>query len=125
MSMYQNFLPKITWSHSIDNILEYIDNYLKIIDNFKKKYPKKIYTVELEELTKDPVRLSKDLFDFCNLEWDQKCLEFYKRNDLVSKTASNQQVRSHIVRNNTKTYIDYKEFFNPYLNKYDWLKEVL
>ena len=36
MSMYQNFLPKITWSHSIDNILEYIDNYLKIIDSFKK-----------------------------------------------------------------------------------------
>ena len=36
MSMYQNFLSKITWSHSIDNILEYIDNYLKIVDDFKK-----------------------------------------------------------------------------------------
>ena len=125
MSMYQNFLPKITWSHSIDNILEYIDNYLKIIDTFKKKYPSKIYTLELDDLTRNPVSLSKDLFHFCNLEWDQKCLEFYKRDDLVSKTASNQQVRSQIYKNDKKKYINYKEFFYPYLNKYQWLKEVL
>ena len=125
ISMYQNFLSKITWSHSIDNILEYIDNYLKIIDNFKKKYPDKIYIVELDELTRKPINISKDLFNFCNLEWDQKCLEFYKRTDLVSKTASNQQVRNKIFNNNSKKYIAYKEFFNPYLNKYEWLKEVL
>ena len=125
MSMYQNFLSKIIWSHSIDNILEYIDNYFEIIDNFKKKYPSKIYTVELDELTKNPVNLSKDLFNFCNLEWDKKCLEFYKRDDLVSKTASNQQVRSQIFDNNTKKYLAYKEFFHPYLNRYSWLKEIL
>jgi len=125
MSMYQNFLPKITWSHSIDNILEYIDNYLKIIDSFKKKYPDKIHIVELDELTKDPINTSKDLFKFCNLEWDQKCLEFYKREDLVSKTASNQQVRKKLFNNNAKKYNPYKEFFYPYLNKYEWLKEVL
>ena len=124
MSMYQNFLPKITWSHSIDNILEYIDNYFKIVDSLKKKYPKKIYTVELDKLTRDPVGISKDLFNFCNLEWDQKCLEFYKRDDLFSKTASNQQIRNPIFNNEAKKYLAYKEFFSPYLNKYEWLKEV-
>jgi tetratricopeptide (TPR) repeat protein len=125
ISIYQNFLPKIKWSHSIDNILEYIDNYLKIIDNIKKNYSDKVYMVELEELTKDPVNLSKDLFNFCNLEWDKKCLEFYSREDLVSKTASNQQVRSKIFNNNPKKHPFYKELFSSYLNKYEWLKEVL
>ena len=125
MCMYQNFLPKITWSHSIDNILEYIDNYLKTIDSFNKQYPKKIYTIELDELTKNPVKLSKDLFNFCDLEWDKKCLEFYKRDDLISKTASNLQVRNKIFNNSTKKYTAYEEFFHPYLNKYQWLKEVL
>ena len=125
MSMYQNFLPKITWSHSIDNILEYIDNYLKTIDSFNKQYPNKIYTIELDELTKNPVKLSKDLFNFCDLEWDKKCLEFYKRDDLISKTASNLQVRNKIFNNSTKKYTAYEEFFHPYLNKYQWLKEVL
>jgi tetratricopeptide (TPR) repeat protein len=125
LSIYQNFLPKIKWSHSIENILEYIDNYLKVIEDFKKKYPDKIYTIELEELTKNPLDLSKDLFNFCNLEWDKKCLEFYRRDDLVSKTASNLQVRGKIFINNRKKYTAYKEFFLPYLNKYEWLNEVL
>jgi len=125
ISIYQNFLPKIQWSHSIDNILEYIDNYIKIIEDFKKKYPDKIYIINLMKLTKDPINISKDLFNFCNLEWDQKCLEFYKRDDLISKTASNQQIRNKIFNNNPKKYTDYKEFFIPYLNKYKWLKEIL
>ena len=125
ISIYQNFLPKIQWSHSIDNILEYIDNYIKIIEDFKKKYPDKIYIINLMKLTKDPINISKDLFNFCNLEWDQKCLEFYKRDDLISKTASNQQIRNKIFNNNPKKYTDYKGFFIPYLNKYKWLKEIL
>ena len=125
ISIYQNFLPKITWSHSIDNILEYIDNYFKIIDNFETKHPNKMHIVELERLIKDPIDLSKDLFNFCNLEWDQKCLEFYKRDDLISKTASNVQVRSKIFSTDTKKNIHYKEFFQPYANKYAWLRAVL
>ena len=125
ISLYQNFLPKIAWSHSIDNILEYIDNYLKIINKFQNKYLDKIYIVELEKLTEDPLNVSKKLFNFCNLEWDQKCLEFYRRNDLISKTASNQQIRSKIFNNKSKKNISYKKFFKPYLNKYEWLKEVL
>ena len=81
--------------------------------------------IDLAKLTKDPINVSKNLFNFCNLEWDQKCLEFYKRDDLISKTASNQQIRNKIFNNNPKKYADYKEFFIPYLNKYEWLKEIL
>ena len=125
ISIYQNFLPKIKWSHSIDNILEYIDNYFKIIDNFEKKYPNKMHIIELEKLIKDPINSSKDLFNFCNLEWDKKCLEFYKRDDLMSKTASNIQVRTKIFSADQKKNIAYKEFFQPYANKYEWLKRIL
>ena len=68
---------------------------------------------------------SKALFKFCKLDWDSKCLEFYKRNDLISKTASNQQVRNKIFINDEKKYAPYKEFFNSYAAKYKWLKELL
>jgi len=125
ISIYQNFLPKIKWSHSIDNILEYIDNYFKIIDNFEKEYPNKMHIVELEKLIKNPINSSKDLFNFCNLEWDKKCLEFYKRDDLISKTASNVQVRSKIFSADQKKNIAYKEFLQPYASKYEWLKVIL
>ena len=122
MSIYQNFLPNIKWAHSMDNILEYIDNYFKIIKRFEKKYSDKVYIVELDELTRNTERLSKDLFKFCDLEWDKRCLEFYKREDLVSKTASNQQIRSKIFISDENKYIAYKQFLQPYSSKYEWLK---
>ena len=125
ISIYQNFLPNIKWSHSIDNILEYIDNYFKIIKSFNNIYKKKIHIVELEQLTKNPVDLTKELFKFCELEWDQKCLEFYNRKNLVTKTASNQQIRNKIFINSEKEHVEYKEFLRPYSAKYEWLKESL
>jgi hypothetical protein len=125
ISIFQNFLSNIKWAHSIDNILEYIDNYLKIIANFKEKYPEKIHTIKLENFVNDSEKSSKALFKFCNLDWDAKCLEFYKRNDLISKTASNQQIRNKIFVNNEKKYTPYKEFFHSYADKYKWLKEFL
>ena len=36
--------------------------------------------------------------EFCELPWDKKCLEYYKRKDLVSKTTSNIQIRKAIFK---------------------------
>ena len=125
VSIFQNFLPNIKWSHSIENILEYIDNYLKIIKKFNVKYPNNIYNINLDKLTQNSEYESRNLFKFCELEWDHECLEFYKRKDLISKTASNQQVRNKIFISEKKKYIPYKEFFRPYADKYSWLENVL
>ena len=57
---------------------------------------------------------------FCNLPWDKKCLEFYKRKDIVSKTTSYQQIRKPIYKHTANKYLPYKEFINQYGNKYSW-----
>ena len=45
---------------------------------------------------------------FCELPWDKKCLEFYKRKDMISKTASNVQIREAIYRHSLDKYLPYK-----------------
>ena len=50
-AIFQQFLSKISWSHSIEDILEYTNNYLTIIEFFKNKYPNKFFPVKLEDLT--------------------------------------------------------------------------
>ena len=47
---------------------------------------------------------------FCNLPWNKKCLEFYKRKDLISQTASNIQIRKAIYKDSIKKYLPYKHF---------------
>ena len=59
---------------------------------------------------------------FCNLPWSKKCLEFYKRKDLISKTASNVQIRQAIYKDSLKKYLPYKKFLDKYGEKYSWYK---
>ena len=41
IAIYKQSLTKLSWTHSIKDILNYTDNYLKIIKYYEKKYPKK------------------------------------------------------------------------------------
>ena len=115
----------MSWTHSIENILRYIDQYLFIIEYFKKKYPNKIYSIKLKNLTENSLDISKKLFDFCQLNWNKSSLEFYKRKDLISKTASNTQIRKEIYKYDSDKYKVYKEFLKDHKDKYSWVKKIL
>ena len=120
-AIYKKFLPRISWSHSLENILQYVDNYLFIIDYFKKKYSEKIFSISLENFTKNPRGLSKEIYKFCNLKWSENCLDFYKRDDLFINTASNNQIRSSVESYDDDKYKPYKKILDKYRNKYIWL----
>ena len=124
-SIYGNFFEKMSWTHSLENILKYIDQYLMTIDHFKKKYPEKIYSIQLKDLTENSLDVSKKLFHFCKLDWNKSSLEFYKRKDLISKTASNIQIRQEIYKYDSDKFKIYKEFLKDYKNTYSWLKKIL
>jgi len=120
ISIFQNNLTESPWAHNLENIFKYFDNYFKIINKFKKKYPNFIYDLDFENFTNQPEIESKKLMNFCGLPWDKKCLEFYKRKDIVSKTTSRQQIRKPIYKHKIDRYLPYKKFLNKYGNKYSW-----
>ena len=122
MSIIKNNLSKMSWAHNLKNIFDYFDIYFHTIDFFKKKYPGFIYDLELDKLINNPINESKKLFQFCNLEWSKECLEFYKRKDIVSKTASNIQIRKPIFKNKKNKYYEYKQFLNKFSRKYNWFE---
>ena len=102
------------------NIFEYFNNYFEIIENYKDVNPNVIYELEFEKLINNPVEESKKLMKFCELPWDKKCLEFYKRKDLISKTTSNIQIRKAINKNSSKKYLRYSQFLSKYGDKFNW-----
>jgi len=122
VSIFQNNLTELAWTHNLSNILKYFDNYFKIINNYDQEVPAAIYHLEFEKLTKEPEKESKKLMNFCGLPWDKKCLEFYKRKDLISKTASNVQIREAIYRHSLEKYSPYKKLLTEYGKKYSWFK---
>ena len=96
------------------------DKTIEMIEKFKKIHPNFIYELQYEKFVEDPEIESKKLLKFCNLPWDKKCLQFFKRKDLISQTASNIQIRKAIYKDSIKKYLPYKQFLNKYGYKYSW-----
>ena len=91
-----------------------------MIEHYKKIFPNFIYELQLEKFVENPETESKKLMEFCNLSWDKKCLEFYKRKDIITKTASNIKIREAIYKHSLEKYLPYKNFLDKYGKKYSW-----
>lgn len=125
LAIYQNFLTKMTWPHSLKDIIFYFDNYLKVMNYYDGKFKDKIFSIELEKFTSDSKNISQKMFEFCKLEWTEKSLEYHKRKDLFSTTASNVQIREKIYRYKNAKYSVYKKYIKEFEPKFSWLKKDL
>ena len=120
MSTLKNNLTVLAWAHNLEHIFKYYDIYHKMIKNFEKTHSNFIYNLQYEKFVSNPENEAKKLMKFCGLAWDVKCLDFYKRKDLISKTASNFQIRKAIYKDSINKYFSYKQFLSKYENKYSW-----
>ena len=121
IAIYEKLLAGLSWAHTIKEILEYIDIYLRIMDYYKKKYPQNIITISLESLNDDKNLVTKKIFEFCELNWNEKIFQFHKRDDLFIKTSSNVQLRTGIQSYNYDKYKRYYPLFEDYKKNYHWL----
>tara|TARA_B100000787_G_C16195921_1_gene300830 strand:- start:1818 stop:3155 length:1338 start_codon:yes stop_codon:yes gene_type:complete len=107
IGIHQKMLPELSWSHSLEKIIQYAQNYQKIISYFKKKYPSKIMDVELTNLTNQQGEVAKKVLEFCNISLNDNYLDFYKNKKLFNKTNSFLQVREKIKKYKTSEYQPY------------------
>ena len=122
ISIYQSMLSELSWTHKIEDILDYVASYKNIINYFKKKYPDKIMDIDLEELTTGSEKISKKIFNFCELKWNSQVLDFYKRDNLFSKTISSTQIRKKIYSYDKFKYKDYFYLLEKFKNEYPWME---
>ena len=122
MSIFKTIFRTIPWGHDLEHIFKYMDIYHGMIKNYKRKFPNLIYDLDYQDFVNNPEAESKKLLKFCNLPWDKKCLEYYKRKDIISKTASKLQIKNAIYKDSRNKYLPYKEFLYKYRSQYDWFK---
>ena len=89
--------------------MNFYENKIKQLINEKKI---KIKIIELEELSNDPISVSKDLYNFLNLNWNEKILDNYNDDKNFIKTVSNLQVRKKISKHDLKYLDNYLPFLN-------------
>jgi len=105
MSILQTNLTEVAWAHSLRHIFQYFNLYHQKIKSFNF-----IYDLNYEKFINNPEAESKKLMEYCGLPWDKKCLEFYRRKDIISNTASDVQIRKPIHKYSLDKYLPYKPF---------------
>ena len=107
-SMYKNYFPskRLNFSYSLDNLGSYYLLYKNMMDFWNNTFKDRIYNIEYENLIKNNEKETKNLINYCNLEWDENCMTFYKNKKSVS-TASLAQVRSPIYKTSVEKWKNY------------------
>ena len=107
-SNYKNFFSsaKMSYSNSFKNIANYYKLYLDIMNFWKKKYSGSIYNISYEKLIQDPKKEIKNMVNFCDIDWTENYLNFYKNKKIV-QTASLAQVRSPLYKSSINKWEKY------------------
>ena len=110
MSILQTNLTEVAWAHNLKHIFKFFDLYHQKMERLKTTFPNFIYDLNYEKFINDPETESKKLMEYCNLPWNKRCLEFYKKKDIVSDTASDVQIRKAVHKYSLDKYLPYKPF---------------
>ena len=77
-----------------------------------ERFPKTFHELIYEELVNNQEVETRKLLSFCNLEWEEECLEFHKTERPV-QTASAMQVRKPIYTGSSDAWKSYRQYLEP------------
>ena len=110
ISIYKNlFDHEGAWCYNEDDLTNYYKLYQDMIDFWKKTIPGFIYDVRYEDLVSNSELSIKNMIQYCNLDWDKNCLNFYKNKNTI-KTLSVKQARSNIYSSSVDSFNKFKTF---------------
>ena len=91
---------------------KYYNLHTELMDHWLTIFKKEIFVLEHENLLDNQEKVSREIIDYCDLDWENECLEFYKTEGQV-QTASNEQVREPINKKSVAAWKKYEEFLQP------------
>ena len=108
----QLFAEGQEFTYSFERLGNYYNNYIELMDHWNKVLPNQILSIKYEDLINNFEDTVKVILDYCNLPYEQACVEFYKSKRSV-KTPSAQQVRQPIYTSG----LDYWKNYDSYLDE--------
>jgi hypothetical protein len=78
------------YSYNLETLGQYYNLYENLMSHWTKIFDKKIYNIFYEKLIENKEKEIKKILEFCDLEWDENCLNFYnnKKKCIDSKFGS-------------------------------------
>jgi hypothetical protein len=101
------FLNPLVWSLDLDDFSHYYAQYQRIMEHWRRVLPVPMLERQYETAVAEFEASSRQLVDFCGLDWQDSCLEFHKTQRTV-RTASIRQVRQPVYTSSIGRWRDYE-----------------
>jgi len=108
----QLFASGQEFTYSFEDIAHYYRSYVHLMAHWDAVLPGKVLRVQHEEVVADLEGNVRRILEFCGLEFEPACLEFYKTARSV-RTASSEQVRQPIYREGLDQWRNFEPWLGP------------
>ena len=100
------------FSFDQDDLAKFYILYKELMNLWHQLFPNKIYDLCYEDLTVNQEKETRNLLKYCDLKWDENCLDFHKNKRGVL-TASSAQVRKKIYQGSSEAWKEYEKYLQP------------
>ena len=113
-SIYKHYFSSAGngWAYNMDDLAGFYGIYSNIMDFWHQTFPDKIYDLCYEDLTTNQEEETRKLLEYCELDWDENCLNFHTSKRAV-KTASALQVRQKMYQGSSEAWKKHEEYLQP------------
>ena len=103
------------YAYNLKELAHYHNLYEDLMAHWRLVLPGRFYEVSYEKLTSNQEQESRQLIEYCGLEWQEACLDFHKTDRKV-KTASALQVRQPMHNQSVGLWKRYGDALQPLLD---------
>ena len=107
-----NFEGYHPYAYDLSNLGHYYRQYERLMDHWRHVVPTPILDLRYEEVVADQEGMTRRLLEFCDLEWNDRCLAFHE-NERSVHTASYAQVRKPIYQSSVGRFKRYEKHLGP------------
>jgi len=108
----QLFAAGQEFTYGIEDIARYYVMYERLMRHWDEVLPGKVLRVQHEDVVKDLEGNVRRILDFCGLDFEPACLEYYKTERSV-RTASSEQVRRPIFKEGLEQWRRFEPWLEP------------
>lgn len=112
-SIYKNlFAEGHPYAYDLSELGKFYSYYHALMRHWNEVLPGRIYNLSYEQLVGDPQGEIAALLEFCNLPFDQRCVDFH-RSERAVDTMSAAQVKRPINSDSVERWALYKDHLAP------------
>jgi tetratricopeptide (TPR) repeat protein len=113
----QLFAQGKNFAYDLNECAEYFLDYIRVMNHWDEVLPGRVLKVQYEDVVADLEGQARRMLEYCELPWEDACLNFHETSRPVN-TASSEQVRVPIYSD----AVDYWRNYEPHLAD---VKEIL